>query len=124
MNLRTIRRRSAHNPTRHSAARFQTKLNRAAAKRKIDEQATCRHCRRVLIGKAYHLGGAAYIPNAKGGIGRRAPVNYYGGFVCSEGCDYQAALALEQSMPGHGWHQKTISGAPLERVRANWKDTP
>lgn len=84
------------------------------------ETATCRHCGRALIGKAYCYGGAAYIPNAVGVAGRRAPVNYYGGFVCSERCDYQAALELEQSMPGHGWSQRRIDGPALERVRSNW----
>lgn len=86
----------------------------------MNEKATCRHCRCDLIGKAYCYGGAAYIPDAQGRPGKRAPVNYYGGYVCSESCDYKAALTLEQSMPGHGYGQKTISGEPLERVRSNW----
>lgn len=121
MSMRSTRRKTARSPFRHAAARWVTKLARQMAKRREQEKATCRHCRKILIGKAYHLGGDAYIPNANGGLGRRAPVNYYGGFVCSEGCDYGAALALEQSMPGHGWSQKSISGAPLERVRSNWR---
>jgi len=87
-----------------------------------DSQATCRHCSRVLIGRAYQYGGAAYIPNAQGRAGRRAPVNYYGGYVCSRSCDYRAALALEQDMPGHGYSQKSISGAPLDRVNSNWPE--
>lgn len=88
----------------------------------IEDRATCRHCRRVLIGRNYCYGGAAYIPDAQGRPGRRAPSNYYGGYVCNRECDYRAALTLEQSMPGHGYNQKSISGEPLRRVNSNWPE--
>lgn len=87
-----------------------------------EDRATCRHCSRVLIGRNYCYGGAAYIPDANGRPGRRAPANYYGGYVCSRDCDYRAALTLEQSMPGHGHGQKSISGDPLRRVNSNWPE--
>ena len=88
----------------------------------IEDPATCRHCGRILIGREYCRGGDAYIPNAHGRPGRRAPVNYYGGYVCSRRCDYEAALALEQSMPGHGYSQKSIDGPALQRVNSNWPE--
>lgn len=87
-----------------------------------EDRATCRHCRRILIGRNYCYGGDAYIPDAKGRPGRRAGVNYYGGFVCCRECDYSAALALEQSMPGHGYSQKSINGPALARVNNNWPE--
>ena len=87
-----------------------------------EDQATCRHCRRPLIGRDYRFGGRAGIPDAQGRYLRDAPVNYYGGFVCSRSCDYRAALALEQSMPGHGYGQTSINGPALDRVNSNWGD--
>ena len=86
------------------------------------EPATCRHCRRLLVGKAYYLGGCAYIPDAQGRPGKRAPVNYYGGFVCSEQCDRATALELERSMPGHGYSQKSLGSDAARRVASNWRD--
>ena len=86
----------------------------------MEDQATCRHCGRKLIGRNYCFGGRAYIPNAQGNAGKQAPVNYYGGYVCSRLCDYNASLDLEQSMPGHGFSQKRIDGPALDRVKSNW----
>lgn len=85
-----------------------------------EDLATCRGCGRVLLGRNYCFGGAAFIPDANGRPGRQAPVNYYGGYVCSRDCDYRSALELEQSMPGHGFSQKHIDGPALQRVKANW----
>lgn len=82
------------------------------------EVAECRHCKRVLKGKPYYRGGSAYHPDT----GERCKVNFYGGFVCSARCDYQASLELEQSMPGHGCQQKSISGSSLRSYRSNWGD--
>ena len=85
----------------------------------MTEHATCRHCGKVLIGKNYCFGGAAHIPNAQGGLGARAPINYYGGYVCSRSCDYRASLSLEESMPGHAG-QRNLNGPAMERVNSNW----
>lgn len=80
------------------------------------ETASCRRCGKVLIGNPYYMGGQAYIPETK----KEAKINYYGGFVCSENCDIHACLELEQSMPGHGMTQKTISSQAQKKVNANW----
>lgn len=82
------------------------------------EVATCRGCGRILKGKPYYMGGQAYIP----GTNKEAKCNYYGGYVCSESCDIHACLELEQSMPGHGLSQKTISSDAQRRVNRNWND--
>ena len=58
--------------------------------------AVCRCCGRELIGKAYQLGGSAYLPGPKM---ERAKVNFYGGYVCSDICDKRASYDLEESMP-------------------------
>lgn len=91
----------------------------------MKDQATCRGCGRVLIGRNYCYGGDAYVPRPDGSnSGRRAKVNYYGGFVCSRDCDYRSALELEQSMPGHGYSQRSLSpnSPAAQRVESNWKD--
>ena len=84
-----------------------------------EETAKCRHCGTPLRGKPYHLGGGAYLPLPKGG---RAPVNYYGGYVCSRSCDYRACLALEQSMPGHGSGQRQPGREAMARINSNWPE--
>lgn len=84
------------------------------------EGAECRHCGAQLIGKPYFMGGNAYLPPERGGW--QARVNHYGGFVCSENCDYQAALRLEQSMPGHGFRQKTLNPSLAAKIRKNWEN--
>lgn len=80
------------------------------------EKATCRWCRRELRGDAYMYGGRAYHPET----GEECPHNYYGGFVCSRGCDFRASLALEQSMPGHGAGQKRLGQDSQRRLERNW----
>lgn len=82
-----------------------------------EETAVCRGCGRQLKGKAYCMGGSAYHPVTN----ERCPANYYGGFVCSETCDYNASLELERSMPGHGATQKTLYGVVLAHIKNNWK---
>jgi hypothetical protein len=82
----------------------------------MEEAAKCRHCRKQLIGKPYHLGGGALHPITK----ERVKVNYYGGYVCSESCDYRASMELEQSMPGHGYSQKSLSCYAQSHYKQNW----
>lgn len=84
------------------------------------EPATCRHCRMKLDGVDYMFGGRARHPRTK----EQVPSNYYGGYVCSSRCDYQASLELEQSMPGHGCQQKSLSPASeaYRHYRANWPE--
>jgi hypothetical protein len=61
------------------------------------ESAVCRGCGTKLIGNPYYMGGNAYLPNK---AMDQARVNFYGGFVCSRGCDIKAARELEGTMPG------------------------
>jgi hypothetical protein len=82
----------------------------------LDEVATCRGCGLVLRGKPYWAGGRAYHPDH----GRECMKNYYGGFVCSRGCDVRAALELEQSMPGHGLKQTSVGADAMRRIISNW----
>lgn len=79
--------------------------------------AVCRGCGQALRGKPYHMGGDAYVPLDRGG--GRAKVNHYGGFVCSEGCDYRSALRLEQSMPGH-MGQERLTPPLSTRISERW----
>ncbi len=81
------------------------------------ETAKCRGCRRVLIGKPYHMGGPAFIPGPKH---EQAKVNFYGGYVCSQDCDRRASLELEGTMPGHPYDQRTLNGPAAEHLRRNW----
>lgn len=82
------------------------------------DKAVCRNCGKELRGEPYHKGGSAYLPLPKGG---RAPVNYYGGYVCSRQCDYRTSLELEQSMPGHSWSQKNLGLEAQASVDSNWE---
>lgn len=83
-----------------------------------EETAVCRGCGMALNGKPYHMGGSAYHPQT----GARCPSNHYGGFVCSEGCDYKASVELLSSMPGCGG-----AGSPdcyaADTIKSNWRDT-
>lgn len=79
--------------------------------------AVCRGCGKQLKGKPYYMGGSAYHPVTN----ERCPANYYGGFVCSENCDYNASLELERSMPGHGPSQKSLGQSAANHLRNNWK---
>jgi hypothetical protein len=85
-----------------------------------EETAVCRGCGKQLVGPPYYMGKRAgqsvYDPVTK----EDAKVNFYGGYVCSEACDYRASLELEQSMPGHGYSQKSISGTTLAHHKQNW----
>lgn len=85
-----------------------------------EETAECRGCGKALRGKPYHMGGDAYLPDTN----ERAKVNHYGGFVCSRTCDFNASLALERSMPGHGFSQKRLSCYAQEALKRNWGNAP
>lgn len=55
-----------------------------------EEKATCRGCGRELAGKAFHLGGSAYVPGTKTRsrpYGVKAMDHFYGGYVCSAACN-------------------------------------
>ena len=80
-----------------------------------DEQAVCRGCGMKLIGKAYHYGGFAIHPRT----GDQVKNNYYGGFVCSEGCDRRAHLEQEESMPGHDG-QRSLDYATDRKITEKW----
>lgn len=82
-----------------------------------EETAKCRGCGRVLLGKPYYMGGAAFIPGPKR---EQAKINFYGGFVCSEACDRRASLELERTMPGHGFDQTRLSSFAADSLRRNW----
>lgn len=85
----------------------------------MDEVATCRGCRRILNGKPYYMGGAAYHPETK----ERCPSNWYGGFVCSRQCDVRASEELEFSMPGCRWYPGAqLSSCAAESIRRNWDE--
>lgn len=80
-----------------------------------DEHAKCRHCGVTLRGSPYWKGGVAYLDD-----GRQAPVNYYGGFVCSHSCDKDACLEMEPSMRGGG-ESKYLNSLERVSVWKNWK---
>jgi len=82
------------------------------------EVATCRWCRIPLRGRPYCYGGRAYHPRT----GEECRVNYYGGFVCSRSCDFKASLELEQTMPGHGYEQKTLGRDAADSLKRNWPE--
>lgn len=46
-----------------------------------------------------------------------------GGFVCSQRCDYKAALDLEQSMPGH-MGQTRLTGDLARKISDRWEAKP
>jgi hypothetical protein len=69
-----------------------------------------------LRGKPYYMGGSAYHPLT----GDRCKINYYGGYVCSRQCDFRSSLELEQSMPGHGMSQRTLTQPAAAALKSNW----
>lgn len=79
--------------------------------------AECRSCKRVLRGEPYYRGKSAYFPLDMGG--GRVPVNYYGGFVCSENCDRRICLDMQNSMPGAG-HSDRLDSLAARHVANNW----
>ena len=83
------------------------------------ETAKCRHCRKTLVGKSYHLGGSAYDSET----GERARVNYFGGYVCSRQCDEAECLRMLSSMPGAGPATR-LDSLTRESVDGNWQESP
>lgn len=82
----------------------------------MSDIATCRGCGRGLNGEPYYKGKPAYHPDT----GERCPVNFYGGFACSEGCDRHVLYEMESSFPGAGKATSLSSGA-TQQLRANWE---
>ena len=78
-------------------------------------KATCRYCGKVLKGFPYYTGKQAYIPDTE----KPAKVNFYGGWVCSYNCDYNACIDMKSSMPGAG-RAKSLSSAEMNRINDNW----
>lgn len=80
----------------------------------------CRGCGKPLNGNGLQ-GNSVYDPETK----KDAKWNYYGGWVCSERCDYNFCLAVEQSMPGHvGQRKLSIGSKSYESVKKHWKQSP
>lgn len=76
------------------------------------EKASCRGCGKPMPGDAYKYGRNSY--------GHK--INYYGGYVCSERCDFNASLELERSMPGHGNAQNRLGTFAQDSFDKNWSD--
>ncbi len=83
------------------------------------DPATCRGCGKLLKGDDFRYGGVAYHPAS----GKQCKVNHYGGYVCSEPCDYRSSLDLERTMPGHGWQQQKIGQSAMASYHRNWGTT-
>ena len=81
-----------------------------------ETNAVCRGCGLILRGKPYSQGGSAYHPRT----GKECPSNHFGGYVCSQQCDFNACLEQERSMPGHGESQKTLSSYARQAITRNW----
>jgi len=82
-----------------------------------EEVAQCRWCKTELRGAPWSNGGSAFHPVT----GEMARSCYYGGWVCSKHCDYQACLELEESMPGHyGQKSLHITSESYKTVQRNW----
>jgi hypothetical protein len=84
----------------------------------MERNSTCRGCGKLLKGDGSQ-GNAVYDPETK----IFAKWNYFGGWVCSELCDYNSCLNLEKSMPGHmGQHSLGIGSSSYNAVKNNWKE--
>lgn len=84
--------------------------------------AVCRGCGTKLVdwsgkpARPYYTGNTiAYHPDTK----YAAKTCYYGGFVCSRGCDWRSCLELEESMPGHAG-QRSVSSDVQRKIEAKW----
>lgn len=75
------------------------------------ETTNCRYCNKLLHGKY------PYAVDKK--TGKEAKWNYYGGFVCSKGCDINACLEQKLSMPGAG-RATSLNTSEKQKVRENW----
>lgn len=82
-----------------------------------EEVPQCRYCGKSLKGGMYYTGKSAYHPET----GERCKANFYGGWICSKSCDYNASMEMESSMPGAG--RATRLGSSAERhYKSNWSD--
>jgi len=59
--------------------------------------AECRGCGMALEGTPYYKGGNARHPKT----GNVCAVNFYGGYVCSDGCDQVSTRRQERSIDEH-----------------------
>lgn len=48
--------------------------------------------------------------------------NYYGGYICSKKCDFEASLDIEQSMPGHNSAQYNLGCYSNSHFERNWRE--
>lgn len=81
------------------------------------EIATCRGCGKILKGKPYYMGGAAYDPETN----QSCKVNFYGGYVCSENCDLKSSREQEGSMPGNIMSKgNSLSSCAQSHLKNNW----
>lgn len=81
------------------------------------KQVTCRGCGKKLSGSNTQ-GNYVHDPETK----EAAKWNYYGGWVCSERCDYNSSLELERSMPGHmGQKSLSVNSFSYNSVKRNWQ---
>lgn len=78
------------------------------------EVAYCRYCNRALNGAPYYMGKSAYDPKT----GEKCKINFYGGFVCSQQCDYNACIDQESSF-GAGI-ARTLSSPARNHYNKNW----
>jgi len=62
-----------------------------------EEQATCRGCGMLLKGGPYYKGGSTYHPETN----ERCDVSFWGGFICSEGCEGRVDRDMKQSIDDH-----------------------
>lgn len=64
----------------------------------MSDSAECRGCKLQLIGKPYHLStGAAYHPLTR----EQVTVSFWGGYVCSDGCERRVDRDMKQSIDEH-----------------------
>jgi hypothetical protein len=82
----------------------------------MSETNRCRHCGTELTGKPYYTGN---IYAKRVSDGREARINFYGGFVCCEECDFRACIAQESSMPGAGVARRP-SQLAMRQISDNW----
>jgi hypothetical protein len=82
----------------------------------MENNVKCRGCGKPLKGSGRQM-DCVTDPET----GKEAKWNYYGGYVCSERCDYNSSLELERSMPGHfGQRNLSIGSESYKSVKKNW----
>ena len=82
----------------------------------MNKTSTCRGCGKTLNGDGSQCSSVS-DPVTK----ESAKWNYYGCWVCSRQCDYNASLELEKSMPGHmGQKSLSIGSESYRTIVRNW----